>query len=181
MSPDECTTHRQALDNRTNNPETPTHPQKHGRVSSLLPTPPATGSRVNRTGKRRAGEDGTGALKKRVKVTKGDYDPFLDEVDSDSSSSAYESDSDDEAMQDLVNLRAQRQRRTDANLLSMRKNSLMNPLSSFNRTTCVDIHNSILTKMLNNSQCRRESFSSPTFRRTNQTCLNASPQTKAHI
>ena len=139
MSPDD---HRHALDNRTNNPETPTHRQTHGRVSSLLPTPPSTGSRVNRAVKRQAGEDGKGTLKKRAKVTKGDYDPFLDDADSDSSSSAYESDSDDEAVLDLVNLRAQRQRRADASFLCMRNISLMIPLSSFNRTTCMDIHNS---------------------------------------
>ena len=141
MSPDDYAAHRNALDNRTNNPETPTHRQKHGRVSSLLPTPPTTGSRVNRAGKRRAGEDGIGTLKKRVKATKGDDDPFLDNVDSDSSSSAYESDSDDEAALNLVNLRAQKQHRVDASLLCMRQFSLMNPLSSFNHTTCMNIHN----------------------------------------
>lgn len=139
MSSDNCTMHRHALDNRTNNPETPTHRQKPGRVSSFLPTPPATGSRVNRAGKRRAGEDGTGTFKKRVKRTKTEHDPFLDDVDS---SSAYESDSDDDAVQDLVNLRAQRQRRADASLLCLQKNSLMNPLSAFSRPTCTNIYSS---------------------------------------
>ncbi len=140
MPSDDCAARRHALENRTNNPETPTHRYKPGGISSFLPTPPTTGSRVNRAEKRRAGEDGTGTLQRRVKMAKVDYDPFLDDVDSDSSSSAYESDSDDNVGVTLV--RAQRQRRADASFLCTRMTLLMNPLSTFNAPPCMDIHNS---------------------------------------
>ena len=140
MPSDDCTMYRHALENRTNNPETPTHRHKPEGISSFLPTPPTTGSRVNRAEKRRAGEDGTGALQRRVKMAKVDYDPFLDDVDSDSSSSAYESDSDDNVGLTLV--RAQRQPRADASFLCTRMTLLMNPLSAFNPPPCMSIHNS---------------------------------------
>ncbi|KAK2466471.1 hypothetical protein APHAL10511_002113 [Amanita phalloides] len=105
MSPDECTEYRHALCNRTNNPETPTSRQQAKRGSSFLPTPPATRSRVDRG---RAVKDDAGTCKKRVK---------LSDVDSDSSTSAYESDTEDEETINLVQLKAQRQRRADESII----------------------------------------------------------------
>ncbi|KAF8631293.1 hypothetical protein AX15_002614 [Amanita polypyramis BW_CC] len=134
MSPDECTDHRHALDNRTNNPETPTHRQQAKRGSLYLPTPPATRSRVNRTAKRRAGADDTETSKKRARLIKVDHDPFLDSLDSESSTSAYESDSEDEGSINLAKLKAQTKCRANAGVLTTRINTLMNPLVMFDRS-----------------------------------------------
>ncbi|KAK2466468.1 hypothetical protein APHAL10511_002110 [Amanita phalloides] len=131
MSPDECTEYRHALCNRTNNPETPTSRQQAKRGSSFLPTPPATRSRVDRGGKRRAVKDDAGTCKKRVKLSD---DPFLDDVDSDISTSAYESDTEDEEAINLVQLKAQRQRRADESILFTRMNALMKPLAVFDNS-----------------------------------------------
>ncbi|KAK2465159.1 hypothetical protein APHAL10511_002851 [Amanita phalloides] len=123
MSPDECTEYRHALCNRTNNPETPTSCQQAKRGSSFLPTTPATRSRVDRGEKRRAVKDDAGTCKKRVK---------LSDVDSDISTSAYESDTEDEEVINLVQLKAQRQRRADKSILFTRMYALMKPLVVFN-------------------------------------------------
>ncbi|KAK2462318.1 hypothetical protein APHAL10511_005624 [Amanita phalloides] len=127
MSPDECTGYRHTLCNRTNKPETPTSRQQAKRGSSFLPTPPATRSRVDRGGKRRAVKGDAGTCKKRVKLSD---DPFLDDVDSDSSTSAYESDTDDEEAINLVQLKTQRQRRADGSILFTR----MKPLAEFDNS-----------------------------------------------
>ncbi|KAF8639725.1 hypothetical protein AX17_000987 [Amanita inopinata Kibby_2008] len=132
MPSSECRTDRHVLFNRTNDPETPTQPRQVKNPSSWLPTPPATGSRVDRSAKRSADADNKETSKKRARLSKGadSDDPFLDNEDSDASTSAYESESDDEGP---VNPRTHRGSRVKANtgfLPCSRLNALMNPFGN---------------------------------------------------
>ncbi|PFH52645.1 hypothetical protein AMATHDRAFT_2041 [Amanita thiersii Skay4041] len=125
---------RQALHNCTNDPETPSHDQQQKRLSAWLPTPPATGSRGKGSTKRRANADGEGA-KKRVKLSKQKEleDPFLDSADSESSTSAYESEEGDDWTR-FDNLKRHRRPRNGTNIPYSHISSLMKPLGTFQRS-----------------------------------------------
>jgi hypothetical protein len=124
---------RNALDDCTNTeiPETPTHRHKGKRVSSWLPTPPASGPRGSKVAKRRAGGDNASSSKKRVKLSNGgvDDDPFLDDATSESSLDWDSDDGSDEKSVKVLKV----ERGVDNHLLCARVNAWMNPLGTFNR------------------------------------------------